>query len=84
MFNVCISPSLHFRVVVDGYIGTEAVVVRAEMAVGSTKPLVKAMLQRQVLSSVPKVPEIGENGCSYVRKARNFINKMTKNDQIMY
>lgn len=60
MHYVCTSPSLHFRVVVDGYIGTGAVIVRAEMAVGSTKPLVKAMLQRQVLSSVPKVPEIGD------------------------
>lgn len=67
MFNVCISPSLHFRVVVDGYIGTEAVVVRAEMAVGSTKPLVKAMLQRQVLSSVPKVPEIGEKDLKWLQ-----------------
>ncbi len=43
---ICTSPSRHFRVVVDRYIGTNAVIVGAKMAVGGTKPFVKPMLQR--------------------------------------
>lgn len=46
MNYICTSPSRHFRVVVDRYIGTNAVIVGAKMAVGGTKPFVKAMLQR--------------------------------------
>ena len=53
-----ILPAKHLRVVVDGDVGSDAAVVRAEVAVRCTEPFIKTMLQRKVLRSVAKVPEM--------------------------
>lgn len=51
-------PAKHLRIVVDGDVGCDAVVVRAKVAVRSTKPLIKAVLQRKVLWPVAQMPAV--------------------------
>lgn len=53
-----ILPAKHLRIVVDGDVGCDAVVVGAKVAVWSTKPLIKAVLQRKVLWPVAQMPAV--------------------------
>lgn len=51
-------PADHLRVVVDGDVGSPAVVVGPKMAIGCTKPFVEAILQGEVLRSVAQMPVV--------------------------
>lgn len=49
-------PAKHLRVVVDGDVGSDAVVVGPKVAVWCPKPFIKSMFKRQVLGSVAQMP----------------------------
>lgn len=49
-------PAKHLRVVVDGDVGSGAVVVGPKVAVWCPEPFIESMLQRQVLESVAQMP----------------------------
>lgn len=49
-------PAEHLRVVVDGNVRLDPVIVGPKVAVWCSKPFIKSMLQRQVLRSVAKMP----------------------------
>lgn len=51
-----ILPAKHLRVVVYGDVGPADVVVGAKVAVWSTEPFIKAVLQREVLRPVAQMP----------------------------
>lgn len=53
-------PASHLRVVVDGNVGPDTVVVGAKVAVWGPEPLIKAFLQRQVLRLVAQMPAVTE------------------------
>lgn len=65
-----IIPAHHLPVLVDGDIGSKRVVVGAKVAVWSTKPLIKALLQRQILWSVAQMPVVTNNVHSNTVRAK--------------
>ena len=54
--KLLVIPADHVSVLVDRYVGSALVIVGSKVTVGGAKPLIKAMLEGQVLGLVTKMP----------------------------